>query len=355
MARRPTWPPRPHHHKPSGQDRVQYRGRDYYLGKHDSPAARQAYVDLIRRLEEEGRNPAPEDRPRPTVASVVAAWHVHAIETYGPASPEVREFEYVTDAALSLFASLPTDEFDADHLEQLRDLMLAQKLCRNVVNRRVTRFRTLWRWAERKKLAPKGSWSNLRTLPALRRGEKGARETKKVQPAEWSAVEAVCARVGDSVRGLLLAQWFTGARPGELFGLRAGQLQRDGDLAVYRPERHKNAWRGQERAIFFGPQALAALKPLFDGRHADDLVFPNRDGAPYCRRSYGQAVARAAEKAGVELHPYRIRHSFKQRAARELSSDAARAALGQASLSTTDRYAAGQDGKLAADVVRKIG
>lgn len=352
MARKPNWPPRPHHHKPSGQDRVQYRGRDYYLGPHNSAKARQAYVDLIRRLEGEQDAKAPV---RPTVADVVAAWGVHAIETYGPDSPEVREFEYVTEAALSLFAALPADEFDVDHLEQVRDALLAAKLCRNVVNRRIVRFRTLWRWAERRKLAPKGSWANLRTLPALRRGERGARETKKVAPAEWAVVEAVCAKASESVRALLLVQWYTGARPGELFLLRVGLLKVEGDLAVYSPEKHKNAWRGQDRAVFFGPRALAAVKGLVDGKHADDLVFPNRDGGPFTRRTYGRAVARAAAKAGVKLHVYSLRHSFKQRAARELSLDAARAAMGQASMSSTEKYAAGQDGKLASDVARRIG
>src|SRR5262245_50187616 len=53
MARRAAWPPRPHRHKASGQDRVHWRGRDYYLGRSGSPESRAAYVELIRRLEAE--------------------------------------------------------------------------------------------------------------------------------------------------------------------------------------------------------------------------------------------------------------------------------------------------------------
>lgn len=353
MGRKAIWPPRPFPHKASGQDRVEHRGRTYYLGKSGSPESRQAYVELIRRLETERES---ESAPAsPTIRAVLHLWALHAIERYGASSHEVTEFDYVTNAALKLFAGLPADQFDVDHLEQLRDAMIASGLCRNVVNRRIVRFRTAWRWAERKKLAPRGSWSHLRSLPPLHRGEQGARETPKVKPAEWKDVAAVCRQACLSVRGLLLAQWFTGARPGELFGLRAGLLVREGDLAVFRPERHKNAWRGQERAVFFGPRALAVISPNLAGKEATDLVFPNRDGMPYDRRSYGLAISRAAKRAGVKLTAYSLRHSYRLRVGREMGLEAARAGMGHASIGTTAKYAAGVDAKLAGDVARRVG
>jgi integrase len=352
MGRKPNWPPRVHAHRASGQDRCRYRGEEFYLGPSGSPEARRAYVELIERL---AARDAPRARDRLTIGCVVALWRVHAIKQYGPESQEVTEHDYVLAEALALFAALPAEEFDVDHLEQLRDALVASRLARTVVNRRIIRFRTFWRWAERKKHVPKGSWANLRTLPPLRRGEGGVKETRKVKPAEWLTVAAVCRRVNLSVRGLLLAQWFTGARPGELFRLRVGDLVRDGDLAVYRPEKHKTAWRGHERAVFFGPRALRVIAPNLAGKAEGDLIFPNRDDAPYDRRSYGLAISRAARKAGVKLHSYQLRHAFRRRVGRELGLEATRAAMGHASVETTAQYASGVDGKLAADVARRLG
>lgn len=354
MGRRAVWPPRVHLHKATGQDRVDWRGRSYYLGRSGSPEARAAYVELVRQLQAE-RDGSAKGPEVVTVAEVIARWRLFAIDHYGPASCEIAEFDYVHTETLTLFAALPAAEFDTDHLEQLRDAMVQSGLCRNVVNRRIVRFRTLWRWAERKKLAPKGSWSHLRSLPPLRRGEKGVRDTKSVKPADWLDVAAACREATLSVRGLLLAQWFTGARPSELFLVRPGLLERRGDLAVYRPERHKNAWRGQERVIFFGPRSLAVIGPNLADKHPDDLVFPNRDGLPFNRRSYGLAVARAAKRAGVKLHPYAVRHAYKRRVGRELGLEAARIGMGHRSVGTTTEYAAGLDERAASDVARRAG
>lgn len=352
MARPPTWPPRPHPHKASGQDRVRWKGKDYYLGESGSAESRKNYVELVRRLEGEAAA-APPDRP--TVSHVCDRWRVHAIETYGPDNHEAAEYAYLCRDVVALLGETPAAEIEVDHLEQLRDRMVANGLCRNVVNRRVVRFRTMWRWAERKKLAPKGSWAHLRSLPPLRKGERGARETKRVAPAEWRDVAAVCRRVTLSTRGLLLAQWFTGARPGELFPLRVKDLVRDGVLAAYRPERHKNAWRGQDRVVIFGPRALRVIAPNLAGKAPEDLVFENRFGEAHDRRSYGLAVSRAAKRAGVKLHAYQLRHAYRLRISRELGMEAARVGMGHQSVGTTAKYAAGVDEKAAADVARRMG
>jgi integrase len=352
MAKKATWPPKVYPHRPTGQDRVRWAGRDYYLGATGSAEARANYVKLVARLEAERRakEPAPD---APTVACVADAWRAHAAKEYGD-TYEAELIQGVLDRLLVSSSRLPAASFRVDRLEAFRDELVASGLCRAVVNKHVGRLRTVWRYAERKGLVPDGVWSHLRTLPPLKRG-RGVRETPRVRPAEWADVEAACRRMRPSVRGLVLSQWYTGARPSELLPMTVGQLSISGGVGVYEPARHKNDWRGQTRTIVFGPQALAAIAGLLANRGEGDLVYPNRDGSPYNRISYYQSVSRACKAAGVKFHPYQLRHAAKRRITREMGLDAARAALGQASLSTTDRYAAGGDEKTAGDVARKCG
>ncbi len=318
MGRKHQWPPKARPHRPSGRDRVRWMGHDYYLGPIGSAASRRAYLTLLNKLEAEGvEKPAPPDVT--TVGRVCSEWGPAALKKYGADNPECLAYEAALRPLLAMFADLPADGFGDDELEAVRDRMVAAGNCRNVCNRRTSRIRTVWRWGgttcrasrtRKKKLVPKGAWAHLRSLPPLARGENGVRETRRVRPAEWPAVVAVCRRVNPSVRGLLLAQWFTGARPGELMRMVVGDLVEDCGVGTHRPAQHKNAWRGHERVVQFGPRALAAVRKLLEG---------------------------------------------KRRITRELGLDAARSALGQASIMTTDRYAAGGDEKTAGDVARKCG
>lgn len=361
MARKATWPPKPHEHAPSGQERVRWLGRDYYLGPIGSPEARAEYVKLIKQLEaERGPDGDWKANERKTVAQVHTLWRVYAIGHYGAGSTEIAEYDWAMQPLLDRWASEPAASIDVNRLDEAREAMAAAGLCRNVVNRRVIRVRTVWRWAERNRHVPPGSWSHLRALPPLSHSARNVRRTQPVRPAEWLTVAAVCRQAGPSVRGLVLSQWWTGARPGELFGLRVRHLTgrtggKQSPVWLYHPEQHKCAWRDQQRVVAFGPRAQASLQRLLTGKGPDDLVFPNRCGYEYDSRSYYLAVTRAARRAGVKLHPYQIRHSARLRITREMGLDAARAMLGHRSLGTTNDYAAGQDVKTAADAARKLG
>ena len=119
---------------------------------------------------------------------------------------------------------------------------------------------------------------------------------------------------------------------GEVMAMRGIDLDTSGPVWTYRPRRHKNLHRGQDRVIFLGPQAQQVLKPflkpdpqayLFSPRdyvealHARRAALrktkrtpselkkkrvarPRRKPAErYNRRSYRLAVVRACAKAQV--------------------------------------------------------
>lgn len=360
MGRKANWPPKVIPHKASGRDRVQYQGRTHYLGPIGSAESRAAYVALIGRLQAGRDGPpggdtpaAPGVEPRPgegTVSQLAALWAVHASKEYGP--EEQASYRLALRPVVRLCGGERVEAFDARALRRVQQ-QLAERHCRNQVNRRVVRIRTVWRWAELERLAAPGSWAALRAVPPLSRPRPGVRESPKVQPVEWwRAARTAFLGAAPGLRLLILLGWWTGARPGELARLTAGMI--DPSNWTARLEHHKNAWRGQERVLYFGPEAAALLAPALDRRGPDDPVCPDGRGGHFKRRSLYQAVRRACERAGVERwHAYRLRHSAKRRFVRLVGLDAARALLGQKSLSSTEQYAAGIDASAAADAARK--
>ena len=69
-------------------------------------------------------------------------------------------------------------------------------------------------------LIPPTILEGLRTVPAVRQGKPGTRASRKVTPVSLTDYEAVLPYLNKPVRALVKMLWLTGARPGELFGLR---------------------------------------------------------------------------------------------------------------------------------------
>jgi integrase len=318
MGRKAQWPPKVFNH-PCGQERVVIRGRAYYLGPIGSLAAKERYVEIVRKCEAEGLHLPCEPPPRKgkgglTVAEVVERFQLDAKARYDPAGREAKQFGYSIGPLLDVCGAMPAARFGVQDLERVRDEMIRRSWSRGVINRRVIRLRTLWRWAEQKGLAPAGSWDHLRALAPLPRNDRRVRTTAPRQACSWRDLARVCRFCPATVRDLLLVLYYTGARPSELRKLKAGMIaDRTAEVWLADLEQHKNAWRGQGRLIAFGPKAQAVLSRRLAGLTADEYVFASSPGRCYSGETLGRAVARACERAGVKITAYEARHAYKQR------------------------------------------
>ncbi len=365
MSRPVIWPPSIHKHK-SGQAFVRVAGRDYYLGQHGSPEADAAYRALVARLGPKGIAPtAPV--PSLRVKDVLARWWAEERPRYAPASREPAAMAQAMRPLRALFGDHPAAAFDSAALEVLQLAMAAGTWaegaipwCRNVINRHVSRIKTIWRWAERKKLIPPGSWANLKSVPGISRNDARVRQTERRRPVNQAQVDAILARMRSKVgRALVQVQWLTAMRPAELLSMRTGDLDMTGpDVWIYRPATHKNAWRGQERIVHLGPVAQAILQAWLKPDQPEWPVFH----APFDRskflekNSYWQCVKRAAVRAGLPwVVPYSLRHGAKQKVTRAMGLDAARSFLGHVTVETTAAYGSAQDHQTAAEVAMKLG
>ena len=111
-------------------------------------------------------------------------------------------------------------------------------------------------------MIPASVHHGLLAVEGLRKGRCEARETEPVMPTAEELIDPVRELVSPQVRAMIDLQLLTGARPGELCGMRTCDVDTKPAVWVYRPASHKTAHHGHRREIFVGPKAQRILGPL---------------------------------------------------------------------------------------------
>lgn len=379
MARFRRFPPYPSKPHATGRARIHYNGRDIYLpGEFGSKESRAEYARLA--AEWAKGEPQPERDPNITVAQVVRLWQTEGVKAeYEPDSREPANYVYPLRVLVRVCGSLPASEFDASRLIDVRDAMVsgswlsdgerAERVrmqhpigwSRKRVNREIVRVRTVWRWAGIKRLVPETAWAGL----LLVKGPKRGRITQPREPVAWDAVQKVLPHLEPTHAAMVQVQWHTGMRPGEVCKMRPCDVDRSGAVWIYRLESHKTDHHERAAAwnkIAIGPRSQAVIQPWLAvalSRGDDAYIFPatlKKWQTPCDTNNYGQAIRRVCDQLGIQRWtPYQLRHSAKQRIAREFKDGSARAVLRHMSLSTTNGYAAQQDLEEAIRVAKEAG
>ncbi len=452
MPRTPKGAPPTYRFHSSGQARVTVRDqrgdrRDLMLGVWQSPESRVEYQRVLAILKaHNGHYPFPDqpaDAEGLTVDEVLLAWWTDAEKRYGAASLELENYKGALRPLRQLFGSHPAAQFTPKCFKAVRQRMAEarqyqvrqldregagapwvgedrvrpdeglacprgkewvkvevlgsrQALSRKVINRHMTRIRSVFSWAVEEELVPGTVAAALRAVKGIQSGEKHVKENCPRPPAFWEDVEKVYPLCPRPVATMLRLQWLTGMRSGEVRIMRTLDLDRtDPACWIYRPGsdagaygRHKNAWRGQTRVVQLGPQCIELLTPWLREDEPGAYLFSpkqsvaelhkeqranrktpltpsqkarkpkaNPKRAPrdcYSKVSYPQSVKRACARAGIRFNPYALRHGRKMDLARTVGSDAARAVLGQKSIDSTEHYGEVDQGH-ARQVMKKFG
>lgn len=398
-------------HKSSGQAIVSLpRGdgtyQDVCLGVHGTPESQEEYARVL----DEWRASRADGRPgvavasssARTVAELVAAYLAHAEVYYrgadGEPTNEYDEYVYAARPLVHLYGELPAREFSPLKLKAVRGLMVEGythprhgeqgRLARGVINQRVRRVVRMFKWAASEELADQSVYRALATVEGLGKGRTTARETKKVEPVAWADVEPTLAKVNPAVRAMILVQWYTGARPGEVVLLRPCDIDRAGPVWVFEPHAHKTQRLGHRRLVAIGPKCQEVLAPWLEGCGPDEYVFspwkarearyaamraarkskvppsqrnrrkarPKRKpGEKFTAHAYGRAIADAQVAHGLpRWHPHQLRHAHATEARRLHGLDAVQVVLGHSSRQMSERYAE-PDLELALRVAAAIG
>lgn len=370
----PAYPKKPH---ATGLARVRIRGKDFYLGKFGSEESRREYARLAAEFAANPViQPPPKSKPsKITIGDMVSLW----VQVHGG-----REAEQVAGALkplLRMHGHEQAGDFSAAKLEDLREAMIdctwmskeekAERIrrkklpgwSRNHVNHQIGRIKRVFRWAERKGYVPRGTWEHLRTLPRLEKDSRARRNSKR-KPVDESVVEKTLPYMPFMVQSMVRVELATGMRPSELVKMKAGDVDRTGDVWLYRLTEFKTDGlddAAEWQTVVMGPDAQAALGPWLDAaglRGPDSPVWVYGLSKPriVTAEAYYQAIVEACNRAGVpRWTPYQCRHSAKRRAEQAGGEQGARAFLRQRAIESTRQYADAQDIELAKKIAMKIG
>ena len=393
--------PRPCRHKRTGLAFIVLRMPDgrrvqKYLGPYGSDEAeanRKTELANWRALWAKHEKPQPARVGAPTVALLVAEYLRSAEQEYRNAAGVLsREFDNLVAAARPLLAVLrdrPTASVSCADLETVRTTFAtAGDRCRQYVNSTMRRVLRMFRWGAKRDLVPGNVWGSLSAFEHVRPGRGGLRETEPVEAVPRAVVDAILPHLPPLLVSAVELLWWSGMRAGELVTMTTRDVERTGDVWLYRPTTHKGTWRGKDRVVYLGARCIELLKPLLRADphahlfSAADVMHERKAAWRAARRTPVQpsqqardernaakapqyadsldvatlrrAVHRACDAAGVErfgLH--RLRHAAGTRLVLEAGDEAARVQLGHSDGRMVRRYSVAADAELGRKVAAR--
>ena len=411
--------PKYRHHKPTGQALVEIRGRRIYLGKHGTEESKQKYRRLIAELVTgDGSNSTPDSASVLTVNQLILKYFNFAKTYYvknGKPTDEVAALRAIFKRLRGLYGISLAQDFGPKRFRALRESLINERLSRKYINDSMARVRRMFKWAVAEELIAPNVYQALSSVPGLRQGRSKARETGRVLPVSDSVVEATLPYLPQIVADMVRLQLITGMRLAEICMIRPRDIDRKGEVWIYRPASHKTEHADKERSIPLGPRAQSLLvrylpretttycfqpsesekKRLairaasritpanLGNRHGTNRVSePKRQaGSNYTTASYRRAIQRACDKAfphqelsgrdssslttakleelrtwksNHRWSPNQLRHSAATRFRENYGLEAAQVLLGHSKADVTQIYAE-RDLTKAIEVAKKIG
>lgn len=351
-------------HKATGQAYVRLGGRQVYLGVYGSPEAESAYRrHLADFLANGGHVPVAADDL--TVVELCARYWEY-MQTRRYSVGHLAYTKYSLDALDAMFGDTLAADFGPNRLRVLRltwaDRGLSGKTCQTYT----AVIKQMFQWAAAREMVPASVHAALKTLEPLQQGRDVPRR-EPIGPVSQEHIEATRAHLSAVLRDMIAVQLLTGCRPGELVGLKCGDIDTSGQVWTATLRAHKTAHKGLSRTLYFGPKAQTILRPrllrpasayLFQPlegiqeradaalthRHANQTPTPRqtdrRLGQCYTVGSYRLAIREACLKAGIPVwHPNQLRHSAATQLRRDFGIETARIILGHSDVSMTATYA----------------
>ena len=340
MARPKKTVPSRLYHRPSKQDRVVWDGKTYYLGPHDSPEALAAYARIVQSILATGFATPPEPSTL-TVAELANRYLVTTKKDFPATSKEPVAISRAVNEFARVMGDQLAEKISAGKFIEWRDSLVARGLSIKTINMKHMYVLNMFRWAALHEMIPASVWHLLQAVKRIKPGRSSAKQPKRVKPVDWAQVEAIKPYVSDRVWDVICLQWYTGMRAGEVLGMTPAEIV-DG---VYRPTKHKNAWRGHVREVHLGPHALQIVQRLSSGLEPGALLFGGMRSD-----TLWTAISRACKRAGVPpWHSHQLRHAAATRARAAYGLEGAQAMTGHATAQMAEHYA-----EKSADLAKKI-
>ena len=386
-------------HKASGQAIVELGGERKYLGKYGSKASREEYERRLAEYLSNGRKLPPTRTKSGISCQELAVHFLEWAEGYyvknGVKTPTFNHCRNALSLLTKHYGNESVDNFTPLSLVFLQEKWIVQGLARPTVNRYVGIIRQAFKHGTKFGWVDAHTYLAIQGVDNLKAGRTKAPEYRKIKPVDAGLVEKTLPFLPPIVADMVRVQRLCGMRPQDIRNLRSIDIvNRDKDVWRYEPFTHKTEHKGKFRIIAIGPRAQAILTPyLFEkedtpeaflfspqdtiqlqkiekrrkrktlnkqGRVQPSQKDRSKPGAVkrnkrYSKDTYGRAIARACEQAGVLVWtPNQLRHSAGTDVRSKFGLEAAQVVLGHSSAKTTEIYAEA-DFEKAEQVAREIG
>ncbi len=375
-------------HRASGQAKVRFKGKDFYLGPYDSPESHQRYDKFIA---DWSLDSVEADPFTITVDTLALHFQRYADRHYvknGEPTSEPNNIRIALRYVVAEFGTELARKFGPKSLKIVREKMVVARCVRTSINRMIGRIKRMFRWGVAEELVNPETLGALEAVSGLQRGRGPAMESLPVLPVNRSHVDAVRQNVSRQVWAMIQLQLLTACRPGEILTMRGCDLITEGPIWEYHPESHKTQHHGRDRVIFLGAAAQEIVRQFLKPAPTDFLFSPadakaefqaarkanrktpltpsQRDRQPktnpakapgncYSVCSYGQAIRKACLKAEISAwHPNQLRHTAATDIRKRFGLEAAQTILGHARADVTQVYAE-RDANKAREIMAQLG
>lgn len=400
-------------HKGSGQAYTYHRliatpDHRIYLGSHGSIESQQKYHEVLRWVATQVHNQLPPALPQsqtPTLYELALEYDLYARQHYATDDGVSREYvamwgalQYMLNQHGAKFASVVGPRL----LKDIQRWMVAEGFARTHINHTTSRLKRFFRWAAAEERIDPTVYHKLLCVGGLRCGEMGARDSTPIAPVKVSLVQSLLPFVSPVVGDMMQVQYLCAMRPIETCIMRPADIDRSGDIWLYRPTRHKTKWAGKQLVKAIPRAAQAILAPRLNGdakafmfTPAESIAWQHEQrrkrreerttpiypseiervakrgeerarrprvrpiGQRYCTDSYRRAIwygvkqAAAANVAVERFSPNQLRHAIVTFVAERLGQQKAQRYAGHENLDTTSMYTEKNIGEMI-DVARQL-
>lgn len=372
-----------------GRGYVNVDGQKKDLGKWGTPELANAYADFCQQWAKAHQLNQPFQAPAsPTVNELYLEFAHYADQRYrrddGTSTSEAEAFDLSFRPFGDRYGKLKAAVIGQAELEAVRAELIAAKLSRRTINKRIGRIKRVFRWGVSRGKVDAVVLTRLESVRDLEAGYSGVADPPPKRPVPLADVRSTQAHLNRHICAMIDLQLATGARPGEVCALRGADLNQQGvvhlkdhdvkltgGVWIWQPRWHKNKRRNKLLVYVLGPNAIALLTPwlrtdpeefLFQPREAraeweqsriarakthrrvprvpvPAAAQKRRPRDHYDSDTYGNAIERAAELAGVpHWQPHQLRRLVGTQTDQAEGIEASRKRLGHASIATTELY-----------------
>lgn len=267
-------------HKASKRAFIWWNKKRHYLGKAKSPESQEAYNQFVANIvaSQGTYQPEPPDKiarkTKKTVNHLILDYLTHIKNLI--CVDEYHCLCYSCRPLRALFGQTPVDEFTPKMLKLVREKMVQDGLCRKTINHRISRIKRMFQWGVAEEMVSPKVHQAIGAVEGLQQGRTEARESEGVVPVADEDVEAILPFVSPVTAAMIKLQRLTSLRPGEVCRMCPKEIDRSGEVWIYRPFSHKNKWRGLGREVPLGPKAQEILMPFLDRPEDAPLFFHGR-------------------------------------------------------------------------------